>query len=186
MRKFLVGVFTISFFAMGCSDDGQAQNNAEISNKVTNNNTIKKNRTTSQKKTNQKTTQTKTTNNNQTTTKGGTTASSNICTAEGRTVCFLNSDCLATERCQNVSTTNVIFPCCIPGERGTKKVGVDCTGDDDTTCESGLCINRNPANNDVFLCGGACMKDKECPNNMECKSVATGHGLILSCVQKGV
>lgn len=73
------------------------------------------------------------------------------CSEAGYTDCFINDDCPAAERCQNMSANEVEIPCCVPGVRGTGAAGVPCTNENE--CASSLCISYNDG---PFLCSAPC------------------------------
>jgi hypothetical protein len=73
------------------------------------------------------------------------------CAEEGYAACFINDDCPAPERCQNMSANEVEIPCCVPGARGTLPAGEPCTGEND--CATSLCISYNDG---PFLCSAPC------------------------------
>lgn len=80
------------------------------------------------------------------------------CSEAGYTDCFHNGDCADTERCENMSASDLEIPCCVTGARGTADAGVACTNEND--CASGLCISYNEG---PFLCSRVCASDAECP-----------------------
>lgn len=74
--------------------------------------------------------------------------------------CASNYECEdTTTRCEDVGKPGDDVSCCVPGERGTKKVGEACTSSND--CASGMCIDES-------MCGDVCKKDEDCPNTMRC------------------
>lgn len=81
------------------------------------------------------------------------------CSEAGYSDCFINADCQASERCQNMSANDVEIPCCITGARGTKVAGEPCTGENE--CDTSLCISYNDG---PQLCSMPCPEDgSDCP-----------------------
>ncbi len=63
------------------------------------------------------------------------------CSEAGYSECFINDDCQASERCENMSANDVEIPCCVTGARGTKVAGEACTSENE--CDTSLCISYN-------------------------------------------
>jgi len=63
------------------------------------------------------------------------------CSEAGYAECFINDDCQAGERCENMSANDVEIPCCVAGARGTKVAGEACTSENE--CDTSLCISYN-------------------------------------------
>ena len=81
------------------------------------------------------------------------------CSEGGYSDCFINADCEASERCQNMSANDVEIPCCITGARGTKVAGEACTSENE--CDTSLCISYNDG---PQLCSMPCPEDgSDCP-----------------------
>jgi hypothetical protein len=81
------------------------------------------------------------------------------------TSCFVNDDCEATERCEDI-TDGMDVACCVTGDRGTGVLGDACTNEND--CASGLCVQRN---DEPFICTQVCSETTVCPTNYECHPV---------------
>lgn len=191
MRGLTISILVCSFFVLGCSSDDKKSNNGDSNNGTSNNgstnnganngsnngtvnNGMPNNGMSNNGATNNAT------NNGQTTTStnNGTTSGSNNSTgatlpsvsvncAEAQlTECFSNFDCQDAEVCTNVSDNAVEIACCVTGERGSKVLGDNCTNDDDTTCESGICIGSSASDN--MFCSAPCEMDEDCPDFMRC------------------
>jgi hypothetical protein len=79
------------------------------------------------------------------------------CSEGGYTDCFINADCEASQRCENMSANEVEIPCCVTGARGTKVAGEPCTSENE--CDTSLCISYNEG---PQLCSRPC-DDTPCP-----------------------
>ena len=87
------------------------------------------------------------------------------CSEQGYTDCFINDDCVAAERCENMSANDVEIPCCVVGPRGTGQTGEPCDSEND--CETSLCISLNEG---PLLCSAPCAGPEECPESAtDCK-----------------
>ena len=79
------------------------------------------------------------------------------CAEAGYAECFINADCEASQRCENMSANEIEIPCCVTGARGTKVAGEPCTTENE--CDTSLCISYNEG---PQLCSRPC-DDTPCP-----------------------
>lgn len=93
-----------------------------------------------------------------TTSSSGTGGSTPVmsCSEIDATDCFSNLDCMSADRCENKGTSEVPVPCCVPGARGTGKLGDACSVDND--CDTSLCIETSNG----YRCSGECQGDTDC------------------------
>ena len=85
------------------------------------------------------------------------------CEAAGLQACFGSPDCPEDARCENVGSEALPTPCCVAGERGTRRVGELCDPEEgQQQCTSGLCIAEEESEGQA-RCSGACLEDSECP-----------------------
>lgn len=79
--------------------------------------------------------------------------------------CFENSDCMDSERCEDIGD-GIEVPCCVPGPRGEIPVGEACGDGGEIQCQTGVCIGRNDG---AELCTTGCETDADCPASVpEC------------------
>jgi hypothetical protein len=83
------------------------------------------------------------------------------CADIGASDCFSNYDCAATERCENVGTSDLPTACCVTGERGAGALGDGCVAEND--CSSSLCIEGGTCG---FTCSDKCTSDDDCPADL--------------------
>ncbi len=176
MRGLTISILMCSVVAFGCSSEADdKKNNGSTNNGATSNNgqsTTAKNNTSTNNTTTTATNNVSTSGSNNATTSGSNNSTgatipsvSAMCSEANLTDCFSNFDCQQEQVCKNISDNNVEVPCCIQGTRGTKVLGDDCTGDDDTTCDSGICIQGS---SDKFYCSAPCEMNTDCPEFMKC------------------
>lgn len=74
--------------------------------------------------------------------------------------CFSNDECPANVRCEAIADDEAL---CLPGPRGTAKLGEPCGTEMDNGCESALCIDADPAEAiHVDTCTDTCTSDADC------------------------
>ena len=92
---------------------------------------------------------------------GGTGGGVLACADIGATDCFSSYDCAASERCENVGTSDLPTPCCTTGPRGTGALGEGCVGESD--CATSLCIEGGTCG---YTCSDTCMSNADCPTDL--------------------
>ncbi|APR85107.1 BNR repeat domain protein [Minicystis rosea] len=102
------------------------------------------------------------------------------CSEIDATDCFSNLDCMSADRCENKGPSDTPVPCCVPGARGTGKLGASCTVDND--CATSLCIETSAG----FQCSGECQSDTDCTTALpSCTEVPAILGQGSFCFPEG-
>ena len=90
--------------------------------------------------------------------------------------CSANADCLADERCEDISDDAALeVACCVKGQRGPIPTGSVCQGiAAKIECEETLCIAKN---NGPHYCTKRCTMNAECP-----APISTCNAFLGACV----
>ena len=92
------------------------------------------------------------------------------CASQGTNACFSNNDCASGERCEDISSSQIIVPCCVPGERGMKSAGEVCDAmAGQVECKTAVCIAGSSG---PPRCSKTCQSESDCPEEMKkCQGV---------------